>query len=379
MAGIYIHIPFCRQACNYCNFHFSTSLRYQDAVVSAIIQEIGLLRFDPDFSVVQTLQTVYIGGGTPSILATGAIHRLLNTVRSHYTVATDAEITLEANPDDISVEKLQQWKAAGVNRLSVGLQSFNDAELSWMNRAHNAQQALQCLSQIKQAGFQNFSVDLIYGSPLLSDEQWENHLQQVIRAGIPHLSCYALTVEPQTPLHKLVRTGRKRATVPEQQARQFQLMTALLKQAGYLHYEISNFALPGSESRHNSSYWNQEVYLGVGPAAHSYNGSVRRWNIANNQRYVQSLEQGQIPFEREVLTPADKYNEYLMTALRTSGGIRLEQLRLLTGSENWFSEFEHLTNKWQASGHLIQSESGWQLTELGKLFADGIAADLFVG
>lgn len=379
MAGIYIHIPFCRQACNYCNFHFSTSDRYQKAVVNAMVKEIRLLPSDPDFSSITTLQTVYLGGGTPSILSIESIQRLLDTVKQEYSVETDAEITLEANPDDISSDNLRSWLAAGVNRLSVGLQSFNDAELSWMNRAHNAQQALQSLNLIQQAGFRNYSVDLIYGSPLLTDEMWVNHLNQVVQAGVPHLSCYALTIEPQTPLHKLVRTGKKQMTVPEQQAGQFQIMTTLLKEAGFLHYEISNFALPGFESRHNSSYWKQAHYLGVGPSAHSYNGAIRRWNVANNLRYVQSLESGQIPFEREQLTETQKYNEYIMTALRTSGGILQEQLRFLQGSETWFNDFIHQAKNWETSGHLMRDESGWRLTELGKLFADGIAADLFAG
>src|SRR6266542_127154 len=278
MAGIYLHIPFCRQACTYCNFHFTTSLRYKNDLVKALAKEAEM---EKEYLQGEEISTIYFGGGTPSILDIYDLRLLIDDLFKNYSVAPNAEITLEANPDDISSDKLKAWKDIGINRLSIGVQSFFKEELRWMNRAHNAELAVNSLLlAVKE--FDNITVDLIYGSPLLTDEMWKQNVERAIEFNIPHLSCYALTVEEKTPLHKLINTNKTQNVDDEKQARQFLLLMQWLKERGYEHYEVSNFAKPGFRSRHNSSYWKREKYLGLGPSAHSYNGSERRWNIANN-------------------------------------------------------------------------------------------------
>ena len=300
MAGIYIHIPFCKQACNYCNFHFSTSLKLKEDI-----------------------ETLYFGGGTPSILDINDLQLLFTALRKKFIFSADTEITLEANPDDITPAKLKLWKQAGINRLSVGIQSFIEEELVWMNRAHTAAESLQCIDEIKQAGFTNFSVDLIYGSPLLSDEDWKRNVAIVIEKNIPHISCYALTVEPKTALDKMITQHKKAPVDAEKQAKQFLLLMEWMQTAGYEHYEISNFAKSGMRSKHNSSYWQGKKYYGFGPSAHAFDGKKRQWNIANNALYIQSLKNNTIPFEAEILTSTQQLNEYIMTSLRTMEGLSL--------------------------------------------------------
>lgn len=371
MAGIYIHIPFCRQACNYCNFHFSTSLRFKSELILAIQKEI-LLAADSDFIVSEPIETIYFGGGTPSLLAVEEVELLLNTIREKYTVDSDAEITLEANPDDFTNEKLSGWKHAGVNRLSIGVQSFFEKDLEWMNRAHNAGQAKEGLASAIQY-FDNITIDLIYGVPGLTNEHWKQNVDTALSFGVPHLSCYALTVEPQTPLDKMIRKNERNNVDANVQSDQFLLLMDWLVNAGYEHYEISNFAKPGFRSRHNSAYWKGTPYYGFGPAAHSFNGFSRRWNVANNQQYIQSMNDGKIPFEEEVLTPEQKTNEYLMIALRTTEGMDLDRLEekekkhVLKHAEKYI-----LSGKMQRIGTVVR------LTNEGRLYADGIAADLFV-
>jgi len=370
VAGIYIHIPFCKQACHYCNFHFSTSLRYKNEFVGALLKEIELSVETINATADEIIETIYFGGGTPSLLTREELSTIINTVRTHFTIAADAELTLEANPDDISKERLEEWKAAGINRLSIGIQSFFDEDLQWMNRAHNAQQAWQQL-QLAQTFFDNITIDLIYGTPGLSNEKWKQNVEKVIAAGIPHISCYALTVEPQTPLQKLIHQHKKEDINADTQSEQFLLLMQWLKEAGYEHYEISNFAKPGWRSRHNSSYWSGKNYYGFGPSAHSFDGNTRWWNIANNNIYIQSINEGKLPIEKEILTSTQKMNEYIMTSLRTIEGIDLEKIKEVS------NQLIIKSKKYIESGVMIFTDEKLILTNEGKLLADGIAADLF--
>ncbi len=371
MAGIYLHIPFCKQACYYCNFHFSTSLDLKDEIINTLIKEIELSTIENEI-----IETIYFGGGTPSLLTQNEILYLLNAIQKKIIVNPLAEITLEANPDDITSEKLSQWKIAGINRLSIGIQSFKEKDLQWMNRAHNSTQAIECITLATEAGFHNFSVDLIYGTPGLTDEEWKENVDRVINFKIPHIACYALTVEPNTALQKMIALNKKTNVDTEQQARQFLLLMQWMKEAGYEHYEISNFAKPGYRSRHNSSYWQGKKYIGIGPSAHSYDGNSRRWNVANNTLYIQSIKKNVIPFEEEKLTDTQKLNEYIMTSLRTIEGLDLKIV------EEDFSpaerkRIENEIEKYINQRKIILYKEKIILTDEGKLFADGIAADLF--
>ena len=324
----------------------------------------------------EIIETIYFGGGTPSLLHKRDIEELLFTIKNSYAVNPSAEITLEANPDDITIEKLNNWKDAGINRLSMGIQSFKEADLKWMNRVHNAEEATACIELAREAGFHNFSVDLIYGTPLLTDEEWHDNVKKVIALGAPHFACYALTVEPGTALQKMIGLHKKADVDTDGQARQFLLLMKWMWDAGYEHYEISNFAKPGFRSRHNSSYWKGDSYIGIGPSAHSYNGKARKWNIANNALYIQSIKNNIIPFEEEILTINQSLNEYIMTSLRTIEGLDLRVV------QNKFSEGERERIENEIKNYLdkelmIRREQSLILTDNGKLFADGIASDLF--
>jgi oxygen-independent coproporphyrinogen-3 oxidase len=381
MAGIYIHIPFCKKACHYCNFHFSTTLNLKKDLVEALLLEIELTSSYGNsrgaYLANQTIETIYFGGGTPSLLDEDELNNIILHLNKHYIIAADAEITLEANPDDISFKKLIQWKNAGINRLSIGIQSFFIEHLVWMNRAHSAKQSVTALEAAMQEGFNNISIDLIYGIPGLDNDQWKYNVDQAIKLGIPHLSCYALTVEPSTALHKMIQQKKSADIDPEKQAEQFLLLTDWVEAAGYDHYEISNYARPGMRSRHNSSYWQGKHYLGLGPSAHSFNGSSRQWNIANNVLYIQSLKKNILPAEVEMLTPVQQLNEYIMTALRTIEGISIENIGRLFGNDA--AEHIHkLSKNYIAEGKIKYDGSSFQLTREGRLFADGIAAQLFM-
>ena len=345
---------------------------------------------------VETIATVYFGGGTPSILNIDDLEIIFEALRKRFAFADRVEITLEANPDDITDLKLQQWKAIGINRLSVGIQSFSDDELQWMNRAHTAAESLICIDKIKAAGFTNYSVDLIYGSPLLSDDDWKKNVYTVIEKNIPHISCYALTIEPKTALNKMIALKKRAPVDAERQAQQFLLLMDWMKEAGYEHYEISNFAKSGFRSKHNSNYWSQtpegsgEKYYGFGPSAHSYfpqgeqfparlhEPPRRRWNIANNALYIQSLQKNIIPFEEEVLTDTQQLNEYIMTALRTMEGMSIKYISTKFG-EDTSNKIKAASGKYERTGKLLIENDSIILTREGKLFADGIAADLFFG
>lgn len=373
MAGIYIHIPFCRQACHYCNFHFSTSLALKDELINALCKEITIT----NISEKENIETIYFGGGTPSLLTIKDLQLIFETLKEKFLFSPEAEITLEANPDDINTQKLAGWKEAGINRLSVGIQSFDDEELKWMNRAHTAADSLQCIDEIKEAGFTNYSVDLIYGSPLLTDEAWKKNTAIVFEKEIPHISCYALTIEPSTALDKMISQHKKEPVDPAKQSEQFLLLMQWMKEAGYEHYEISNFAKHGMRSRHNSSYWQGDKYYGFGPSAHSYDGiNKRRWNVANNAKYIQSLKENSIPFEEETLTLTQQLNEYIMTSLRTIEGLDIEKVNIEFGKKS-ADQIIKAAVKYISSNKLTVSGSKLILTNEGKLYADGIAADLF--
>jgi oxygen-independent coproporphyrinogen-3 oxidase len=372
MAGIYLHIPFCKKACHYCDFHFSTTQHLLPEMVKAISLEAALQK---DY-LQETVETIYFGGGTPSILSAEYLITLLEALHQHFDIDPLAEITLEANPDDINESKAVAWKQAGVNRLSIGIQSFDEKDLSWMNRAHTAKQAKEAIEVVQKAGFENLTIDLMYGTPTLTDEQWGKNVFTAIAYGIHHLSCYALTVEPATALAKMINKKTVENVDTDKQAKHFQLLTGWLQAAGFEHYEISNFAKPGYRSRHNTSYWKGRNYLGLGPSAHSFNGQSRQWNISNNALYLTSIMQGTIPFEIETLTLRQQFNEYIMTGLRTLEGI---SLRLI--EERWGQDYKEATlvncRKHITSGNLECINNQVRLTVAGKFMADGIAADLF--
>jgi len=335
---------------------------------------------DDDIAVIssnETIETIYFGGGTPSLLSEKEISSLLSSLKKNYSIAPDAEVTLEANPDDINFEKLLGWKKAGINRLSIGIQSFLERDLLWMNRAHNAAQALNSMNLTREAGFNNFSVDLIFGTPRLSDEEWEKNIQTVIDFDIPHISSYALTIEPKTALQKMIELKRKENINNDVQSKQYLMLMEALRGAGYEHYEISNFAKPGFRSKHNSSYWQSKKYIGIGPSAHSFNGKVRTWNKNNNIIYIKSLKENIIPFEKEVLSETQKLNEYVMTSLRTIEGTDLNFIEK-DFSKKEKQRIENLLNqKIKRENYLLQNNK-IILTDEGKLFADAITVELFV-
>ena len=375
MAGIYIHIPFCRQACTYCNFHFSVSSENKNAVIAAIVKEIDLTASGHSN---EYIETIYFGGGTPSLLDENDLRLIFDAIREKFPVTADAEITLEANPDDINKSTLTAWRNTGINRLSVGLQSFNEAELIWMNRAHNAAQSLQCLDDIIESGFTDFSADLIYGSPLQTDEDLRKNFEILAGKKVPHISCYALTVEPGTVLNKLIRDQKSPAPDAGRQSEQFHLLLAMTEAAGYEQYEISNFCKPGHRSRHNSSYWQGKPYFGFGPSAHSFDGKKKRkWNISNNSLYVQSIEKNMIPAEEEILTEEQKLNELIMISLRTSEGLKLDVVQQNFGEEKK-AKLEKDAVPFLENGRMIKSGTALILTKEGKFFADGIASEMFV-
>jgi len=372
MAGIYIHIPFCKQACHYCDFHFSTSAKYKDEMVQALIKEITLQK---NYLNGQTIQTIYFGGGTPSVLSADEIVRIINTVTEIHTVTADAEITLEANPDDLDRQKINAFRHTPVNRFSIGIQSFFDEDLQWMNRVHHAAEAEASIKRAQDAGFENITVDLIYGYPLLTDVKWKHNLHKVFELGVPHVSAYSMTVEPQTALAAFISKKKQPPMNEGQSANQFNIMLDAMRANGFEQYEISNFCKSGQYSRHNSNYWRGVQYLGIGPSAHSFNGDTRQWNIANNAKYIKSLTESTIPAEIEVLTETNRLNEYIMTSLRTIWGLDLDKLNTIapgasTGVLNAAKEYFE-------NGSIAQNGNILTLTAYGKLYADNIAAGLF--
>ena len=373
MAGIYIHIPFCKQACHYCNFHFSINTTLQNDFTVALLKEMRERSF---YLGGESVETIYFGGGTPSLLPDIVLLEILNSLRLQFPISPDPEITLESNPDDMDPARLKSWKEMGINRLSIGIQSFFPEDLGWMNRAHDARQAVQALEQTQQAGFDQFSLDLIYGSPGLSNDKWTKNLQTALSFNPPHISCYALTVEPKTALHAMIRMKKSADVRPDAQAAQFLTGIEVLESAGYEHYEISSFAKPGSRSRHNSSYWHSKKYLGLGPSAHSFDGNNRQWNIAHNARYIHAVITGQNYFESEILQPRDLLNEYIMTSLRTREGLDLQQVSMRFGDDKG-KKLEEQAAAYIRLNRMANQDGKLVLTGDGKLFADGIAAALF--
>lgn len=374
VAGLYLHIPFCKQACYYCDFHFSTNQSLRPSLVNAIVTEINLQR---PYLGTEVLETIYLGGGTPSILSNGELQLLFETIRQQFVIAEGAEITVEVNPDDITAEKLDVLQSLGVNRLSMGIQSFSDTVLRFFNRAHQAGEAIMAFRKAREAGFQNISVDLIYGVPDQPVAQWEESVDQLLDLNPEHISAYALTIEENTVFGRWQKKNTLHALDEGLVADQFELLMDRLSVAGYDHYEISNFAKPGFLSRHNSNYWRQKWYLGVGPSAHSFNGTSRQFNIRNNALYIKSLEKGVVPFEQETLTWQDKVNEYIMTSLRTSWGCDLSYLEQNLNYRFQSEQLRYL-EQLATDGYLDYSKTKVTLLRKGKLLADKIAGDLFV-
>lgn len=374
MAGIYIHIPFCKQKCSYCDFHFSTTFEnYRSDMIEAIINEIEVRK---DYLVDQNIETLYFGGGTPSLLTFNELSRIIKKVKTSFPDIQLKEITLEANPDDINKTSLIEWKKGGVNRLSIGLQSLKSDDLKWMNRAHTVEEALKCIPLARRNGFDNLTIDLIYGLPNLTLEDWENAVQWVINQKVPHISAYCLTVEEKTSLHKLVKTNKIKPASEDQQSEQFTLLVNLLQKQGYEQYEVSNFALKGFRSVHNGNYWKGEYYLGIGPSAHSFNGKSRSWNIANNSKYIQLVkEQKQDWIETEVLSHKDRFNELLLTGLRTTDGLKISQLAKILP---FTKEFDQTKSEFIKSGWMIEENGQLKLTKEGLLKADYITSELFI-
>lgn len=373
MAGIYIHIPFCKQACHYCDFHFSTSLKNKDAFLSSLKKEIEMQK---NYLGSQKIATVYFGGGTPSLLTESELMYIFDTLNAHFEIDSDAEITLEANPDDLNLKKIKELKHTPINRLSIGIQSFFDEDLVLMNRAHTSKEALSVVQTSQDAGFENITIDLIYGIPTLTNEKWKHNLQTAFDLQVKHISSYCLTVEAKTALANFIKTGKIKNVDEQQSVEQFEIMVEKMKQNDFIHYEISNFCKEGYHSQHNSSYWLKENYLGLGPSAHSYNGVSRQWNISNNALYIQSLEKNKLNFEEEILTVAQKYNEYILTSLRTIWGIDLKYIEIFFGTDHknyCLKEAE----RYIAQGNLLIKENKLFLTQKGKLLADKIASDLF--
>lgn len=367
--GLYIHFPFCRKACHYCNFHFSTQLKNIPQIVWGINREIELRK---DYLVNRQLASIYFGGGTPSLMDYSTLSGLFATIEKHFQFSEDMEITIEANPDDITPDRVRIWSDLPINRISLGIQSFNDEDLKYMNRAHQAKEAHESIEMLKAGGFDNLSLDLIFGANTTTDEIWRHNLMTAISYGVQHLSCYGLTVEPRTALEHKIRTGKEQGLDDQKAAKQYLLLMNLMEDKGWHHYEISNFSQTGYEAQHNRSYWNGVPYLGIGPSAHSFDGKSRQWNISDNQRYIKFLEsnpnEGYL-YEKEDLSLQEKYNEQLMLGLRQSKGVKMGEL---------VSESLAAVRVWKQSGHLIEIDNKLVLSATGKILADKIISDLFI-
>lgn len=372
-AGIYIHIPFCKQACHYCDFHFSTSMKKKEGMVLALAKELQLRKKEFQESEVET---IYFGGGTPSRLLIADLRFLINTIYEHYNVVENPEITLEANPDDLSELYLLELKTIGVNRLSIGIQSFFEEDLKLMNRAHNSAEAQKCL-EIATRYFDNISLDLIYGIPGMTNERWQQNIETALSFGIPHISSYALTVEPKTALNKLIQTGKVASPNDEVAQEHFMILVETLEKNGFVHYELSNFGKESYFSKNNSAYWLGKKYLGIGPSAHSYDGVSRSWNIANNALYLKAIQNDELPNEVEKLTLEDRYNEYIMTGLRTIWGVSTLRIEQEFGID-FLDYLKKQSQKFIDDGLLSISDGILKPTLKGKFLTDGIASDLFL-
>lgn len=374
MAGIYLHIPYCKQKCTYCNFHFSTNTENVNEMIEAMLHEIENKK---DYLLGEEIESIYFGGGTPSFIETRHINSLMKKIFFLFNVKNNAEITLELNPDDISEEKIRELKSIGINRLSIGVQSFHDEDLKFMNRSHDGNMARECIAIAKKCGFKNITIDLIYGLPNLSNKKWGENLDIIKQLKINHFSAYALTIEPKTKLNYLIQTKKIEPISDEKIETHFKLLQEKSEKIGFVQYEISNFCKDKAIAKHNSSYWKGKNYIGIGPSAHSYNGITRQWNIKSNSKYVLKLKSQQDYCEIEKLSENEKYNEYILTSLRTIWGINQKYLE-----KNYNKKinlgFTNLIQKWVKSGDVIEKNKNFKLSKKGMLLADGIASDLFM-
>ncbi|MBA4153033.1 radical SAM family heme chaperone HemW [Flavobacterium sp.] len=373
MSGIYIHIPFCKQACHYCDFHFSTSMKKKDEMVLALVKEISMRKEEFKNDVIET---IYFGGGTPSVLAIKDLRLLIEEVYKNYNVVENPEITVEANPDDLDNETIRQLANSSINRLSIGIQSFFEDDLKLMNRAHNAEEAKKCLEEATKL-FDNISLDLIYGIPGMSNEKWIQNIETALSFGIPHISSYALTVEPKTALHSFIQKGIIPPPEDEVAQEHFEILVEKLEEAGFIHYELSNFGKENYFSKNNSSYWLGKKYIGIGPSAHSYDGKKRGWNVSNNTLYIKSILEGKLPLETETLSKTDRYNEYVMTGLRTIWGISLDRIQTEFG-QTYLDYLNQQAAKYIEDHLLFVDDNILRTSRKGKFLSDGIASDLFM-
>lgn len=371
MAGIYLHIPFCKQACSYCDFHFSTNLKLKGDLVNAILVEVDQRE---NYLQSKTIDTIYFGGGTPSVLTQDELSAMINKLQTKFNVKPDAEITLECNPDDLDKQKLQDLKSIGINRLSIGLQSFNDEELQWMNRAHNARESEASVKLAQDAGFKNITIDLIYGSKFQTLATWQRTLEKAMALNVQHISAYNLTIEAKTKLGVQHKNNAEPAVNDELSAQQFALMIELLQANEFIHYEISNFGKQGFFSKHNTSYWMGHLYLGLGPSAHSFNGHSRQWNISSNAAYIVNVNANKPYFEIEQLSAKEKYNEYILTRLRTMWGCDINDIEKNFGNQKaneFVNKAKHYALFFENNG------STYTLNLEGKLRADFLASEFF--
>lgn len=374
MASIYIHIPYCKQKCTYCNFHFRTAQNDKIEMLKSIKKEIELRKFYLNGA---TISSIYFGGGTPSILNKEEIESIIQTIYHHFTIDINAEITLECNPDDLDKKMLTDLKEIGINRLSIGIQSFDDDDLKFMNRSHNAKEALECIHLAKEAEFNNITIDLIYGLPNQSNEKWKQNLKQMLDLNIQHFSAYALTVEPKTVLKHLIDKQKVIPLDDKITVEHFNTLAQIATENDFIHYEISNFGKQGFFSNHNTAYWKNQHYLGVGPSAHSFNETSRQWNLASNKQYIEMVNANNAYFEIEQLSNAQQYNEYIFTALRTMWGVELDYIKTQFGATA-HQYFEKQVSNWVNQGKIKQLENNYTLTSRGKLYADAISSDLFI-
>lgn len=374
MTSIYLHIPYCKRKCTYCNFHFKISQRDKMKMIKSMQIEITQRK---DYLKGQKVSSIYFGGGTPSILTTSDIKKLLKNIYQNHQINKDAEITIECNPEDLTVSKLSTYKKIGVNRLSIGVQSFDNTDLQFMNRSHNSEKAIQSIKLAKDLGFNNISIDLIYGLPNQTLKKWEKNLDIMFSLDIQHFSAYTLTVEKKTTLYHLVEKGKVKQLSEDNVINQFNLLQKKAKEQGFIHYEISNFGKEGRFSKHNSSYWKNKHYLGIGPSAHSYNGKHRRWNLSSNTNYISNIEKKSIYFKEEKLSLSEKYNEYIFTSLRTIWGVDVFIIKKRYGN-NIKCHFLKEIIKWQVNKHVKCNSNIYTLTSKGKIVADSISSDLFI-
>ncbi len=374
MAGIYLHIPFCKQKCHYCNFHSVASLKNKDLLLEALLKEIALQK---NYLGNEKVETIYFGGGTPSLLSESEINKIFHEIQSNFKISDNAEVTIEANPDDLTKTYIYSLKKTPVNRLSIGVQSFFEEDLKYLNRVHSTDQAYNSIKEAQHAGFQNMSIDLIYGIPSLSETNWYKNLEIFFELNPPHLSAYALTVEPKTALDVLIRNNKTNPVQEKQVADHFQILIDQMGTNNYLHYEISNFCKENFYSKHNKSYWLGEKYLGLGPSSHSFDGDTRQWNVSNINKYISEINNNQVPAEKENLSTDQKYNEYILTSLRTMWGTDVSYILKKFGNQ-YNLHFKKYVKRFIDDKRILIKNGKYCLTDSGKIFADGISSDLFV-